>query len=101
MRLINLSIRLDAQHVSDTVIELEDGSLINFVSEPDGLRSFESEYRAAHWIPWLDRQIKVLPLARIRASKQAAGRPRDLAHLPLIDSVLRARRLSYRTGHSR
>ena len=92
MRLINLSIRLGARHISNTVVELEDGSLVNYVYEPNGLRSFSREYRGARSIRWLGHQVRVLPLERIRASKSAAGRPKDLAHLPLIDSVLRARR---------
>ncbi len=73
MRLIRLALNLGATHVSDTVVELEDGSLVNFVDSPDGLRSFDSEYRAAPWIPWLNGKVKVLPLNRIRASKAAAG----------------------------
>lgn len=101
MRLVNLSLRLGFRHVSNTVIELDDGSVVNFVYEPNGLRSFASEYRAAKWIRWLDHRVKVLPLERIRASKRAAGRPKDLAHLPLIDMVIRARNTARRRKGSR
>lgn len=92
MWLINFSLRFGARHVSNTVIELPDGTLVNFVYEPGGLRSFSTEYRAAHWLRWNGVRVKVLPLERIRASKLAAGRPKDVAHIPLIDAVLRARR---------
>ena len=101
MRLINLSLRLGASHVSNTVVELEDGSLVNFVYEPNGLRSFSREYRDAPAIAWLGQRVRVLPLERIRASKNAAGRPKDLAHLPLIDAVIAARRISTRSSRPR
>lgn len=101
MRLINLALRLGAHHISNTVVELEDGSLVNFVYEPNGLRSFSREYRDAPAIAWLGQRVKVLPLERIRASKQAAGRPKDMAHLPLIDAVLAASRISTRSSGAR
>lgn len=92
MWLINFSLRFGARHISNAVIELPDGTLVNFVYEPGGLRSFNTEYRAARWLRWNGVRVKVLPLERIRASKLAAGRPKDAAHIPLIDAVLRARR---------
>ena len=76
MWLINFSLRFGARHVSNTVIEHQDGTLVNFVYEPGGLRSFNTEYRAARWLRWNGVRVKVLPLERIRASKLAAGRPR-------------------------
>lgn len=96
MWLINFSLRFGARHVSNTVVELPDGSLVNFVYEPGGLRSFNTEYRQARWLRWNGVRVKVLPLGRIRASKLAAGRPKDTAHMPLIDAVLRARRTALR-----
>lgn len=90
MWLINFSLRFGARHVSNTVIELQDGTLVNFVYEPGGLRSFNTEYRQARWLQWNGARVKVLPLERIRASKLAAGRPKDAAHIPLIDAVLLA-----------
>lgn len=47
MRIIRISLRAGARHVADTLVELEDGFLVNFIYSPDGLRSFDREYREA------------------------------------------------------
>lgn len=96
MRLINLSLGLGATMVANTVVELSNGSLVNFVYEPGGLESFDREYRRSPAIKWFGMNIKVLRLDRIVASKRAAGRPKDLAHLPLLESVLAAQRITRR-----
>ena len=38
---------------------------------------------------WLGEKVAVLPLARIYASKKAVGRPKDLAHLPLLEQTMK------------
>ena len=51
--------RLDGRIVADranTVVELADGSLVNFLYHVDGLRSFEAEYRQALRLRWLGFQ---------------------------------------------
>lgn len=45
MRLLNLAIGLGAIIRANTVVELSDGSLVNFLYEVHGLRSFLTEYR--------------------------------------------------------
>jgi hypothetical protein len=37
-------------------------------------------------------EVKVLPLERIYASKKFVGRPKDLAHLPLLEQTLKLQR---------
>jgi hypothetical protein len=89
MRVLNLCRRLGAQLRANTVVELTDGSLVNFLYEVHGLRSFSQEYRQARFIKWLRTRVAVLPLARIYASKKFVGRPKDLAHLPLLRRTMK------------
>lgn len=92
IRVLNLCRKLGASIRANTVVELADGSLINFLYHVDGLRTFEAEYRQALRLRWLGFKVAVLPLSRIYRSKQVVGRPKDLAHLPLLRKVLRIRR---------
>lgn len=92
MRVLNLCRRLGAQLRANTVVELTDGSLVNFLYEVHGLRSFSQEYRHARFIKWLRTRVAVLPLARIYASKKFVGRPKDLAHLPLLRQTMKLQR---------
>jgi len=89
---LNLCRRLGASIRANTVVELTDGSLVNFLYRVDGLRSFAAEYRRALRIQWLSFEVAVLPLDRIYRSKRSVGRPKDLAHLPLIKQVLQIRK---------
>jgi hypothetical protein len=92
IRVLNLCLTLGATIRANTVVELSDGSMVNFLYAMDGVRSFSAEYRNARRIKWLGTEVRVLPLARIRASKKYVARPKDLAHLPLIDQTLRLQR---------
>ena len=60
----------------------------------NGLRPFRTERLCA---PRLQLQkglfLNVLRVERILASKQAAGRPKDLAVIPMLRQVIRSRRL--------
>jgi hypothetical protein len=88
----NLCRSLGATVRANTVVELTDGSMVNFFYRIDGLRSFSTEYRKAKRIQWFNTEIRVLPLERIYASKKHVGRPKDLAHLPLLEQTIRLRR---------
>jgi len=77
-----------------TVYELSDGTQVNSVFNPDGLRSFAAEWRLCHWGKLENVPVKVLPLSRVIASKRAANREKDLAVLPILRRTLRlAKRL--------
>ena len=39
-----------------------------------------------------ETKVAVLPLQRIYASKKFVGRPKDLAHLPLLEQTLKLQR---------
>ena len=57
-----------------------------------GLEDFESEYERAVDCQIDDFWVKLLPLERIIASKQAAHRPKDVAVLPALRASLESRR---------
>ena len=45
MRAINVALGAGASLVRNTVVELSDGTLVNFIYEVTGLKSFASEFR--------------------------------------------------------
>jgi len=97
MRVLNLCRRLGAEIRANTVVDLSDGSTVNFLYEVHGLRSFLYEYQHAKRVKWLQTEVAVLPLERIYASKKFVGRPKDLAHLPLLEQTMKLqRRLRHR-----
>ena len=66
----------------------DDGLQLDFMGEIDGIRSFEGLRKRALKVPLGDARILVAALADIIKSKKAAGRPRDLAVLPVLEKVL-------------
>lgn len=92
MRVLNLCRSLGARVRANTVVDLEDGSVVNFLYEVHGLRSFAAEFRSAQRLKWLGTTVSVLPLDRIYASKKFVGRPKDLAHLPLLEQTMELKR---------
>ena len=66
--------------------------LFDVVVHMHGLESFEQEAGRAVRIRLGRVEVPVLPLARIIASKQATGRPKDLSILPALEDTLRTRR---------
>ena len=92
IRVLNLCRRLGADIRANTVVDLSDGSTVNFLYEVHGLRSFRYEYQRARKLKWLGTKVAVLPLERIYVSKKFVGRPKDLAHLPLLEQTMKLRR---------
>ncbi len=75
--------------------------LLDLVSHMHGLKSFEEEYQKCDTVLIKDMPIKVLPLDRIIASKEAAGRPKDkMVMYALKDAliVLEEKKKSQRKG---
>lgn len=62
--------------------------LFDIVLRMDGLESFDDEWANALELTVGDVATKVLPLARILASKRAAGRPKDRLVVPVLEEVL-------------
>ena len=76
---------------------MRDGTQVNAIFQPDGLRSFEAEWKRSRWGELEKVPVKVLPLRRVIASKRAANREKDVAVLPILRRTLRlARRLEKR-----
>jgi hypothetical protein len=75
-----------------TLYELSDGTQVNAIFKPDGLRSFELEFKRSPVARLEGQPVRVLPLSRVIASKRAAGRDKDLAVLPILERTERLRR---------
>ena len=89
MRPIKVALAQGAKMLRNTVIELSDETLVNFVYAVTGLDSFAREYGNAVRLPFQGATIPVLPLESIRKSKVAVGRPKDLVHVQQIESTLK------------
>jgi hypothetical protein len=97
VRLLAIAQRQGGAIRARTVYELSDGTQVNAIFHPDGLRSFDTEWKISRWGELEKVAVKVLPLRRVIASKQAANREKDLAVLPILHRTLRlARRLKMR-----
>jgi hypothetical protein len=66
------------------------GDRFDVVTHVHGLKSFAEEYDASLALTLEGVPLRVLPLARVIASKRALGRPRDLAQLPALEEALAA-----------
>jgi len=89
VRLLTIVQRQGGDIRARTVYELSDGTQVNAVFQPDGLRSFEAEWKISRWSKLENVPVKVLPLQRVIASKRAANREKDMAVLPILRRTLR------------
>jgi hypothetical protein len=64
-------------------------NLFDIVVHMHGLGSFADEVSGARIIAVGGTELRVLPLERVIASKEATGRPKDLAILPVLRDALR------------
>lgn len=63
-----------------------------------GLSSFDEEYKQAIEMDMAGVLVKVLPLDRVIASKEATGRAKDKATIPALKTVLLARQGAPKTS---
>ena len=70
------------------VVRDDDGLQVDFMATIHGVRSFEGLRDRATWIAIGDASVLVASLADIIRSKRAAGRPRDLAVLEILETAL-------------
>lgn len=101
MRAINLALRQGAQVLRNTVVELVDGTLVNFIFEVTGLKGFSVELCRARKLEFHRLVIPVMPLESIRRSKAAVMRPKDPAHIHYIDETLRLLRVKRNVARRR
>ncbi|PWT98330.1 MAG: hypothetical protein C5B51_29550 [Terriglobia bacterium] len=66
----------------------EDGLQLDFMSEIDGIRSFEGIRRRSREVSFAGTVLRIASLPDIIKSKKAAGRPRDVAVLPILEKTL-------------
>jgi hypothetical protein len=94
VRLLSIVERLRGTVRARTLYELSDSTQVNASLKPDGLRSFETEWKQCRLGQLENVPVRVLPLARVIASKRAANREKDRAVLPILERTLRlAKRL--------
>ncbi len=78
-----------------TLYELRDGTQVNAVFEPDGLKAFSTEWKGCLQGKLEGVPIRILPIERVIASKRAANRDKDIAVLPVLERTARlAKRLA-------
>ena len=78
--------------IRNTVVELRDGMLVNFIFKVTGLADFSTEFRKARVLKFHGCDVPVMPLESIRKSKAAVMRDKDPAHIHYIDETLRLKR---------
>ena len=101
VRLLTIVEQQDGTIRAHTLYELSDGTQVNAIYQPDGLRSFAAEWKGSRWGKLENVPVKVLPLRRVIASKRAANREKDLAVLPILERTWRlAKRLKKRNTPS-
>jgi hypothetical protein len=94
VRLLSIVRRQGGTVRARTLYELSDSTQVNAIFKPDGLRSFETEWKQCRLGQLENVPVRVLPLTRVIASKRAANREKDLAVLPILERTLRlAKRL--------
>lgn len=89
VRILAIIHSLGGSILARTLYELSDGTQVNLIFRPDGLRSFDAEMKRCRTAVLEGQPVRVLPLSRIIASKRAAGRDKDLAALPVLERTLR------------
>jgi hypothetical protein len=89
VRVLTIMQELGGSILTRTLYELSDGTQVNAIFQPDGLRSFAAEFKGCRLGRLEGQPVRILPLARVIASKRAAGREKDLAALPVLERTLR------------
>jgi hypothetical protein len=92
MKAVNVALSCGAEMVRNTIVELNDGMLVNFIYEVTGLGGFAAELQKTRKLKFHGCEVPVMPLQSIRKSKAAVMRDKDPAHIHLIDETLRLRR---------
>ena len=93
VRVLTICQRLGAQILSGSVVSLRNDARIDFLYRVSGVASFATEWKRAVPLKFAGQPIRALALASLIRSKEAAGRPKDLAQLPVLHAFLASRRL--------
>lgn len=102
VRLLTIVQRQGGTIRARTLYELSDGTQVNAIFQPDGLRSFDAEWKGCRMGRLETVPVRILPLQRVISSKHAANRDKDLAVLPILRRTLRlSKRLKQAQAKSR
>jgi hypothetical protein len=102
VRILTLIKRLRGTIIARTLYELEDGTQVNVIFKPDGLKSFGTELRKCPERMLGGYPVRVLPLARVIESKRASARDKDFAVLPILERTLQlSRRLKVKRAQKK
>ena len=96
MRAVRIALIQGANMIRNTVVELSDGTLANFIFAITGLKSFRAELPKARILEFHRLSVPVMPVESIRRSKAALMRPKDQGHLVHLDQTIRALRAAGR-----
>jgi hypothetical protein len=91
VKVLDVCRNLGGELLARTVVSLRDDTLVNFLNRIDGLGAFKTEAKKAVRLKWFGTKIDVIPLESIIRSKEAVGREKDLAHLPLLRKTVKLR----------
>jgi hypothetical protein len=78
------------------IVRDDDGLQVDFMATVHGLRSFEGVRDRATTVEMTGAPLRIASLADITKSKPAAGRPRDLAVLEILDWPVKKKPVSRR-----
>jgi hypothetical protein len=92
VRLLTIVQRLGGTIRSRNFYELSDGTQVDMIFTPDGLKEFQQEWKSCRTGKINGVAIRILPLARVIASKRASGRDKDIAVLPVLERTRRLKR---------
>ncbi|MSR65450.1 MAG: hypothetical protein EXS18_06680 [Verrucomicrobiae bacterium] len=98
VRFLAIARRQGGTIMARTLYELKDGTHVNVIFQPDGLQSFDTEFKRCKIGRIAGQRVRILPLSRVIASKKASNRDKDIAVLPILERTLRcARHLERKT----
>jgi hypothetical protein len=95
-RVLNIAESVGATRLAPTAVALADDSMINFLYRVDGVASFATEFKRARRVELHGIEVRVLAIESVLKSKRFLKRPKDLAHLPLLEETLRLTKLARR-----
>ena len=95
-RVLNIAESVGATRLAPTAVALADDSMVNFLYRVDGVASFATELRRATRVELHGVEVRVLAIESVLKSKKLLKRPKDLAHVPLLEETLRLTKLAKR-----
>ena len=76
MRILRLCCKLGGTVRANTVVELSDGSVVNFLYQMDGLGGFNYEFKRARRIRWLGAKVAVCPWPAFTGARNMSAAPK-------------------------